>query len=127
MAAVKRDQGGELEPKRPPQASHQDGRRYAFVSAGCRQLGSCLTVAVKARDRCRDVGHRPLGGEDQAASLPSSWLRGVMVPVRAPAVTGAARTPAVLLAKVITACAAASDIWSSAVPEKLAKVSQAWW
>jgi hypothetical protein len=32
-----------------------------------------------------------------------------------------------LSAKVITAWAAASDIWSSAVPEKLAAVSQAWW
>jgi hypothetical protein len=63
----------------------------------------------------------PFAFEDQAAGLPSaSWLTGVMVETLAAALAGAARTPAVLLAKVITAWAAASDIWSRPVSELLA-------
>jgi hypothetical protein len=82
--------------------------------------GTALCVAcdlASYAQRWRRVGARRPGTDppslwdrSQAASLPSSWLIGVIVVVLAPAVAGAARTPAVLLAKVITACAAASDI-----------------
>lgn len=68
------------------------------------------------------------GSYGQAAGLPcASWLTGLRVETLVPAVAGWARTPAVLLAKVMTAWAAASDIWSRPTVDTLAEVSQAWW
>jgi hypothetical protein len=56
-------------------------------------------------------GTAPGVAHDQAASLPAaSLLNGLMVEGLAATLAGSARTSAVLLAKVITAWAAASDI-----------------